>query len=129
MNYKKKSEDEAVDVTKNKDDSIIQIIYFDFDKSNLSIESINKIKKFLKEYNDKIEKYLIVGHTDTRGSEEYNINLSINRANAVKNILIQNGVIENNIKIIGKGEKNLMIKTADEVSHPINRRAEIKIVN
>ncbi len=121
--------DSVAVVTKDKEENILQLIYFDFDKSNLSIVSINKIRKFLKKYDDKIEKYLIVGHTDTKGSEEYNINLSINRANAVKNILIQNGVIENNIKIIGKGEKNLMIKTADEVPHPINRRAEIKPLN
>ena len=83
--------DSVAVVTKDKEEKILKLIYFDFDKSNLSIVSINKIKKFLKEYDDKIEKYLIVGHTDTKGSEEYNINLSINRANAVKNILIQNG--------------------------------------
>ena len=129
VNINKKISDSVSVITKNKDDKILQLIYFEFHKSNLSIESINKIKKFLKKHNNKIEKYLIVGHTDSKGIEEYNMGLSLNRANAVKNILIQNGIIENNIKILGMGEKNLMIKTADEVPHPINRTAEIKPLN
>jgi Outer membrane protein and related peptidoglycan-associated (lipo)proteins len=129
MNFKKKSEDEAVIVTNNKDDSIIQIIYFDFDKSNLSNVSINKIKLFLKKYKNKINKFLIVGHTDSKGSKDYNLLLSIERAEVVKKILNENGVDLNNIKILAKGEENLAIMTPDNTKHPANRRVEIKKTN
>ena len=69
--------------------------------------------------------YIIVGHTDTKGTKHYNLELSLNRAKAVKTILINAGIDENNISIIAKGESFLAVKTEDEVKHPANRRAEI----
>ena len=116
-------------VTKDKKEEILQLIYFDFDKTNLSEVSIRWIKEFIIKYNKKIEKYLIVGHTDSKGSKQYNMNLSLERANAVKKVFIHNGINENRIKIIGMGESNLRIKTEDEVPHPANRRAEITPLN
>ena len=70
-----------------------------------------------------------MGHTDTKGTKEYNYKLSIERANVVKNLLIVLGIKEQNIKILGKGEIDLNIKTNDEVPHPANRRAEISPLN
>ncbi len=63
------------------------------------------------------------------GTKEYNYKLSLERAIAVKNILIDNNINEENIKIIAKGEDDLLIKTADETKHPANRRAEISPIN
>ena len=116
-------------VTKDENDEILQIIYFDFDKSSLTAVSIEEIKKFLKKYNDQIKKYLIIGHTDTMGTKEYNYKLSLERAITVKNILIDNNINEKDIKIIAKGEDDLLIKTADQTKHPVNRRAEIAPIN
>ena len=59
------------------------------------------------------------------GTQEYNYKLSIERANVVKNLLIDFGIQDQNIKTLGKGEIDLNIKTNDEVPHPANRRAEI----
>ncbi len=64
-----------------------------------------------------------------KGTKEYNYKLSIERANVVKNLLIDLGIKEDNIKILGKGEIDLNIKTNDEVPHPANRRAEISPIN
>jgi len=116
-------------VTKDENDEILQIIYFDFDKSSLTAVSIEEIKKFLKKYNDQIKKYLIIGHTDTMGTKEYNYKLSLERAIVVKRILIDNNIDEENIKIIANGEDNLLIKTDDETKHPANRRVEISPIN
>jgi len=116
-------------VTKNENEEILQIIYFDFDKSNLTHISLKEIKIFLEKYDDKIEKYLIIGHTDTKGTKEYNFKLSLKRALTIKNVLINSGISETNIKIIGKGETALLIKTPDETAHPANRRAEISPIN
>ena len=122
-------ESNATLVTEDINSNILQIIYFDFDKSELSSISTKEIRKFLEKYENIISKFLIVGHTDTKGTKEYNYKLSIERANVVRNLLIDLGIKEQNIKILGKGEIDLNIKTNDEVPHPANRRAEISPIN
>jgi OOP family OmpA-OmpF porin len=122
-------ESNATLVTEDINSNILQIIYFDFDKSELSSISKKEIKQFLEKYKNIISNFLIVGHTDTKGTKEYNYKLSIERANVVKNLLIDLGIKEKNIKILGKGEIDLSIKTNDEVPHPANRRAEISPIN
>ena len=122
-------ESNATLVTEDINSNILQIIYFDFDKSELSSISKKEIKKFLEKYENVISKFLIVGHTDTKGTKEYNYKLSIERANVVKNLLIDLRIKEENIKILGKVEIDLNIKTNDETPHPANRRAEISPLN
>ena len=107
----------------------MQIIYFDFDKSNLSEVSLKKIKKFIGNNRNVMKKFIIVGHTDSLGTKEYNMNLSIERAETVKDILLKLAIKEENIKILGKGENDLKIKTEDGIAHPANRRAEISPLN
>ena len=58
----------------------MQIIYFDFDEDLLSNVSINKLKNFINKNNSIINKYIIVGHADKKGSKVYNHNLSLKRA-------------------------------------------------
>ena len=58
-------------------------------------------------------------------SKEYNLKLSLRRANAVRKIFTKYGIENSQIRILGKGEDFLAIKTDDEVKHPANRRAEI----
>ena len=128
-NLKDKSENEITIVTKNKNNELMQIIYFDFDKFSLSSVSAHKIKLFLNKYKNEINEYLVVGHTDTKGSKEYNLSLSIKRAEVVKNLLIKNGINHKKVKIIGKGEESLAIITQDETKQPGNRRVEIKKTN
>ena len=128
-NLKDKSENEITIVTKNKNNELMQIIYFDFDKFSLSSVSAHKIKLFLNKYKNEINEYLVVGHTDTKGSKEYNLSLSIKRAEVVKNLLIKNGINHKKVKILGKGEESLAIITQDETKQPGNRRVEIKKTN
>ena len=123
------SDDSFVALPKDNIEEIKQIIYFDFDKSILTNVSLEEIKNFLTKHKSKIAKYLIVGHTDTKGTNEYNLKLSLNRATTVQNILIKSGINKNDIKIIAKGEKELAVKTQDEIAHPANRRAEISTIN
>ena len=119
------SSEKTTIITKNKSDEPLHIVYFDFDKSNLSSVSINSLKKFLNANKEKINKFLIVGHTDTKGSNKYNNTLSLERAITVKNILLKNGINEEKINILALGENSLRVKTKDNVAHPANRRAEI----
>ena len=123
------SDDSVSIVTKNSENKILQIIYFDFDKSKLSDVSIEEIKNFIKTNIKTIKKFIVVGHTDTMGTKKYNKVLSLERAGAVQKILIELGIEKNNISILGKGENNLRVQTADEIKHPANRRAEISPLN
>ena len=121
--------DDVTIVTKNKTNEVMQIIYFDFDKFNLSNVSKNKIKSFIINNGSQINEYLVIGHTDTKGSKNYNLSLSIKRAEVVKEILIDYGIKRSSIKILGRGEETLAIQTPDDTKQPANRRVEIKKTN
>ena len=65
------------------------------------------------------------GHADRSGPEDYNMALSLRRANAVKDALVRDGVPATAISVIGKGETQPLVQTADGVREPQNRRVEI----
>ena len=69
----------------------------------------------------------VEGHTDSRGSNEYNMELSIRRANAVKNLLLQRGVADSRIEVVGFGETMPVATNDTEAGRQKNRRVEIKI--
>ncbi|HPI18894.1 MAG TPA: OmpA family protein [Candidatus Kapabacteria bacterium] len=102
-------------------------IFFDFDKyelKNASNNELNRISEILKEYrNYKIE---IAGHTDSVGTKEYNIILSQNRADAVKNYLIRKGIENNRIHSKGFGNEFPVESNQTEEGRAKNRRVEIK---
>ena len=125
---KELSTDSVSVVTKNDKDEVLQIIYFDFDKSNLTDVSIKSIKNYINK-NKSISKFIIVGHTDTKGTKKYNLSLSIKRAEVVKEILVNYGIDQSIIKILGKGEESLALDTPDDTKQPANRRVEIKKTN
>ena len=107
----------------------MQIIYFDFDNSRLSQISKNTLINFININKKKLNRYIIFGHTDTTGTIKYNMNLSIKRAEAVKEILLSQGISAKNVSVLGKGENELAVDTPDNTKHPANRRAEVKILN
>ena len=125
----KESKESVTVVTKNNENQVMQIIYFDFDEELLSNVSINKLKNFINKNNLIINKYIIVGHADKKGTKVYNHNLSLKRAKAVKEILVEMGISDKLITLLGKGEESPAIITLDGIAHPANRRAEIRIVN
>ena len=67
------------------------------------------------------------GHTDKSGPDSYNMALSLRRANTVKDALVREGVPATAISVIGKGETQPLVQTADGVREPQNRRVEIVI--
>ena len=70
----------------------------------------------------------VYGHTDTTGSATTNQRLSEQRAQAVANYLISQGVSSSRVRWMGFGETRLKVSTGDNVNEPLNRRVEIKIV-
>jgi opacity protein-like surface antigen len=104
------------------------MVFFDWDRSNLSAQALNTIKQAADAFRAKGNaRITATGHTDTSGPEAYNMALSLRRANAVKDALVRNGVPAQAITVIGMGEKGLLVPTADGVREPQNRRVEIVI--
>ncbi|CAH8188573.1 OmpA domain protein [Vibrio aestuarianus] len=68
---------------------------------------------------------LVEGHTDDVGDEAYNLRLSVQRAKAVADFFIQNGVEQNRIKVIGLGETQPIATNHYEDGRQKNRRVEI----
>ena len=103
-------------------------LYFIFDTSTFTPESETEAQKVFDEIKARqIAEAIVIGHTDTMGSEQYNIGLSERRAQRVRQELIRRGIPENIITTKGMGESELLIETADEVAEARNRRVEIDV--
>jgi len=104
------------------------MVFFDWDKSDLNAASVETIAKAAAAYRAKGGAQIkATGHTDTSGPDTYNMALSLRRANAVKNALVRDGVPERDISVVGVGESQPLVKTADGVREAQNRRVEIVI--
>jgi outer membrane protein OmpA-like peptidoglycan-associated protein len=104
------------------------MVFFDWDRSNLSAQALNTIKQAADAYRTKGNaRITATGHTDTSGPANYNMALSLRRANAVKDALVRDGVPATAISVVGKGETDLLVPTGDGVREPQNRRVVIVI--
>jgi OOP family OmpA-OmpF porin len=104
------------------------MVFFDWDRSNLSAQALNTIKQAAGAYKTKgSARITATGHTDKSGPDAYNMALSLRRANTVKDALVREGVPATAISVIGKGETQPLVQTADGVREPQNRRVEIVI--
>jgi len=106
----------------------LESVLFDFGKATLkpgSEESIARLSRFLVEYPKRT--VMIEGFTDNIGSPEANRKLSIHRAEAVKQVLINHDIDKNRIQIRGYGEDFAVADNSTETGRQLNRRVEIII--
>jgi OOP family OmpA-OmpF porin len=104
-------------------------IYFDFDKTTLKSESfaeLNKVVSFL-EQNATVE-IEISGHTDSKGSDEYNLNLSQGRSQAVVDYLVTQGIDRVRLTAHGYGEGKPIDTNDTEAGRANNRRVEFTVL-
>jgi len=104
------------------------LVFFDWDKATLT----DRARQIIREAADnstrvQYTRIEVNGYTDTSGTPQYNMGLSIRRANAVKAELIKDGVPENAITAQGFGDTHLLVPTGPGVREPQNRRVEIII--
>jgi OmpA-OmpF porin, OOP family len=68
---------------------------------------------------------VVTGHTDSTGALTANDTLSLSRAKVVAQLLVDKGAAASRVEAVGRGKRELLIPTADEVDEPQNRRVEI----
>ena len=101
-------------------------VYFDFDKSVINPagqEVINQVLAAAAQHAP--SSVSVTGHTDRAGPEDYNMALSLRRADSVRSALIAGGVAADKITVAGRGESEPAVPTADGVREAKNRRVEI----
>ena len=107
----------------------IYIVYFDWDRYDIRPDATAVIADVIGDAaNMGSPDISVTGHTDLSGSADYNMTLSLNRADAVRNALIDGGVSASQITTAGRGEAEPAVPTADGVREQANRRAEIIIL-
>jgi outer membrane protein OmpA-like peptidoglycan-associated protein len=103
-------------------------VFFDFDKSTLTPRAMDIVKEAASVAKaGQNARVTCTGHTDTAGPANYNMALSLRRANTVKDALVREGVPATSIAVVGKGETSLLVPTKDGVREPQNRRVEIVV--
>ena len=107
-------------------DLFVRTIYFDYDSANIREDSLVIVRehgKYLSSSPDRLVR--LEGHADERGTREYNLALSEERAKAVREILLLEGTQEEQIEIVGWGEERPAVEGSDESALQLNRRVEI----
>lgn len=103
-------------------------VMFDTDSATLQPgfrDTLRKVAAVLRDYPQ--SEALIIGHTDSRGSEAYNLDLSKRRAEAVRQALIAEGVPAERLRAEGRGEAEPRADNATEAGRQLNRRVEIYV--
>jgi peptidoglycan-associated lipoprotein len=114
---------------------VIPNIYYDYDKATLRDESLPVLDQLVSFFNENKDLTIEIGsHTDSRGSDSYNLNLSQRRAQSVVDYLISKGVPKDQLTAKGYGETKLVNHCANNVTcseeeHQQNRRTTFRVIS
>ncbi|MBS1139693.1 MAG: OmpA/MotB [Proteobacteria bacterium] len=104
------------------------VLYFEAGGNVLTQESQAALANIRKEIAERAaSEVMVIGHTDRVGSVEGNDKLSLKRAEGLRELLIESGVAAEKLEAVGRGERDPLVPTADEVDEPKNRRVEINV--
>ncbi len=103
------------------------IVYFDFDKADLTQQAETIISKAVQFANSVDSQIRLRGHTDLSGSADYNLGLSERRNESVILKMLDIGAKANTVRAVALGETEPAVPTEDGVRHPKNRRVEIVV--
>ena len=102
------------------------IVYFEYDRAEIKPEFVPIVTAHAKYLNaNSSNKVRLEGHSDERGSREYNIGLGERRAQAVRRALMLQGVTESQITTVSYGEERPAVQGSDESAYAKNRRVEL----
>ena len=103
-------------------------LFFRFESDELTDQSqalIPQILAAVKEH--AVQDVIVIGHTDTMGTQQANYGLGLKRAMMIRNILVTAGLDGSTIEATSVGELDPLVKTADETPEPRNRRVDIAV--
>lgn len=104
------------------------LVYFREGTDEFTEESGVEFAKILSELRERnAPDVVVIGHTDRVGNLQYNDKLSLQRAERVRGELVRLGIPEARIRLAGRGEREPLVPTDDEVAEPRNRRVEINV--
>jgi OOP family OmpA-OmpF porin len=107
---------------------ILRGVNFDFDKANIRPDAAPILKEAATILKDNATlKVSVEGHTDAKGSDDYNLKLSMRRAAAVKAFLVKEGVAEGRLSTRGLGESQPVASNETDDGRAQNRRVELKV--
>lgn len=106
--------------------SLPSLVHFDFDSDVIKPEAAAILDQQVAFLNaNDTARVLVAGHTDERGSREYNMSLGERRAAAVRSYLLAKGVKDTNVEIVSFGEERPVAVGSNEEAWSQNRRAEL----
>lgn len=103
-----------------------QVVYFDFDSAEIRAEDKELLANHAEFLADNPEVSVVLeGHTDERGSREYNLALGERRAKAVQRLLVLQGAARDQMEVVSFGEERPAARGHDESAWAQNRRVEL----
>lgn len=96
--------------------------------TTLTAQSQEQLPKIIEDAQSRSGADMVVtGHTDSTGALLANDALSLKRANVVTQLLVGKGAVAERVESVGRGKRELLVPTADEVDEPQNRRVEVVV--
>lgn len=123
---------DPIEVIVTETEIILNPIYFEYNKSNITKLGATELDKlvYIMSQNDKLKIY-VKAHTDSRGTDEFNLDLSERRANTTVAYIVSKGILADRITGKGFGESEFKVdcqENCTEEEHALNRRSEFMIV-
>lgn len=107
---------------------MLEDVYFDYDRSDLT-ENAKRLLAQVAEILVNENRFIVTveGHTDARGTEDYNISLGARRSTVVRDFLIAYGVDGNRLVSVSYGKERPKVQGSDETAYSKNRRAHFRV--
>jgi len=101
------------------------VFYFDFDSANLTSQALDALNAHIAVLNRTTSQVRLEGHTDERGTREYNLALGERRANSVRDYMVASGISSLRIETVSYGEERPAAYGSGESNWARNRRVEL----
>ena len=105
---------------------VLEPIQFISDQDEFSVVNMDSFMKAM-EYAQQGKVVFVEGHTDDLGSDKYNLDLSMKRAEKIRELLLSGGISDELISVIGYGESQPLVPNTSTENRAVNRRIEFKI--
>jgi outer membrane protein OmpA-like peptidoglycan-associated protein len=104
----------------------VYVVYFVEGTDELNPETKGAIDRVAADFSSRPSPEIdVVGHTDFVGTDQYNDTLSLQRALRVRDLLVRRGIPARIIQPVGRGKRDPLVRTSEDVAEPRNRRVEI----